>query len=121
MQKHQRNAIQWLRESVPEYTMSSHGLAALAVLEADARALWAVRVLDAWRKALHGRRVEESTHSDTCSLCELWDNEQGFGVTEFGLRVQEAHTGADPDAARIAAATALVAADPSLDPDGVRT
>lgn len=72
--------------------------------QADARALWAVRVLDAWQLARPHRGYMTSP----------------LGVTLYGTAERATYHDRDPDAARIAAATALVAADPSLDPDGVR-
>jgi hypothetical protein len=85
-------------------------------LEADARALKAVRVLDAWAGECRGYyRVrgnwEASLHavrgvpSDPSVGCQLMSEEGHEGRTFLG---------ATADAARIAAAEALLAEDPSL-------
>jgi hypothetical protein len=73
-------------------------------LEADARAIWAVRVLDArglrWQCVdYHGPYAVDPSKRYRC---------------EVGT--QAAYEAETPDAARIAAAEALVAADPSLEP-----
>lgn len=82
--------------------------------KADARGLWAVRVLDAWQAA------NPDAHAfATCYLRDLPIPARKWKCVSFSHPGM--FFGPDPDAARIAAATALVAADPSLDPDGVRT
>jgi hypothetical protein len=113
MQKHQRQAIQWLRECVPEYTMSAQGVQALAVLEADARALWAVRVLDAWAMKASGRCVELFPGGEGWIVIrKMRVNPIGKDEEVWGPACET------PDQARTAR---CVAADPNLDPDGVRT
>jgi hypothetical protein len=73
-----------------------------AKLEADARALWAVRVLDAWQVRYpdnHAFATYIAAHGDwRCGSHSYYQS--GNGKT--------------PDAARIAAAEALVAEDPTL-------
>ena len=81
-------------------------------LEADTRAIWAVRVLDAyaetapkeWQYPHEPLRNSPSPCRLSSTYCVTWLGGAAYGNTR--------------DAARIAAATALVAADPSLDPDG---
>lgn len=69
-----------------------------------ARALWAVRVLDRWRR-LPGSRAWTCHGNDSV----------GFGCTvTIPLRDDTTYRGSTEDAARIAAAEALVAADESL-------
>lgn len=71
-------------------------------IESDARALWAVRVLDRWAD------LEETRSWEVYRMRNGW---------EIELRADQAssfHQEATPDAARIAAAEALVAEDPSL-------
>lgn len=79
----------------------------LAKLEADARALWAVRVLDAWAEARDGRGQYQ--------LQKLI----GFGVTTYSVLCTgrdsldlQHDAAATPDAARLAAAEAVF---PTLD------
>lgn len=72
---------------------------------ADARALKAVRVLDAWA-AKHASPLGVNSHDIGCS-----GNGERWAVF-IGERKFE-HAGS-PDAARIAAAEALLAEDPSL-------
>ncbi len=81
-------------------------------VQADARALWAVRVLD---NEARQRGIDEGPYRPHWTG-DGWEIVAWSG--ELCDRILERH--ATPDAARIAAATALVAADPSLDPDGVR-
>ena len=73
--------------------------------EADARARWAVRVLDAWAEEHICSYIVAPTIGIQCA----WN---------VYLSPEYVYRSDTPDAARIAAATALVAADPSLDPDG---
>ncbi len=79
----------------------------IEIHDPEARALWAVRVLDA-----HARKEQ----LDSPYVPE-WVGDQ------YKLDVEDRHGpewlffAPTPDAARIAAATALVAADPTLDPD----
>jgi hypothetical protein len=73
-------------------------------LEADARALWAVRVLDAWAsKPGLCWKLECSHGSYRVTHWSAYDSEHGL----LG-------GGPTPDSARIAAAKALMAEDPSL-------
>jgi hypothetical protein len=72
-------------------------------LEADARALWAVRVLDRWAERNAERALSPEQADPVTS--DVW------AVFESGEIIA---TGATPDAARIAAAEALVAEDPTL-------
>ena len=86
-----------------------------AKLEADARALWAVRVLDAWAKEQLGRRWCVEIADEDAWRCKL------FGTS---IKAGE-HYGPTPDAARIAAAEALVAEtwkleDQTLSPESER-
>ncbi len=76
-----------------------HGL--ITGTPADARALWAVRVLDAEAIKRRGRVRSPEPEQLTPEFYAWWCN---------------GACGASPAAARIAAATALVAADPSLEP-----
>lgn len=89
--------------------------AAIARLEADARALKAVRVLDAWAKAqLIGRRCVALPYLDGGAMrwrCAPEENGCYLDTEKHW------HTADSADAARIAAAEALIAEDPSLDPD----
>ncbi len=78
----------------------------VAEIEADARALWAVRVLDAYTV-----KMPAGYSPPVAMPAELLG--QGWVV----FVEADPWFGDTPDAARIAAATALVAADPSLDPD----
>jgi hypothetical protein len=66
---------------------------------------WAVRVLDAWAERHPGDM-----------LGAIFQDQMGNTYWECPGE-DYLHTAATPDAARIAAATALVAADPTLDPD----
>jgi hypothetical protein len=106
--------------------------AELARFEADARALWAVRVLDAWAERRASRADagypehwscfpwgdlqtacgERRVRDCVCGDCESL-RIQTFRVTLSGDGGQ-IFDGPTPDAARIAAADALVAEDPSL-------
>lgn len=83
----------------------------LAKLEADARALWAVRVLDAW--------ACKHEHVKVGRNIAMWEMVRLTGPTEWAVRLYEGkwvyhHKGPTPDAARIAAADALLAEDQSL-------
>ena len=86
---------------------------AIAKLEADARALWAVRVLDRWAAESRGyHRVRGNWNASLYAV-------RGEGSCGCQLMSEEGHEGrtflgSDQDAARIAAAEALVAEDPSL-------
>ena len=75
-----------------------------SALEADARALWAVRVLDAWAAKQPGRPTSPSPNRTEHGDWWVWITAGGY------------HIGPDPDAARLAAATALY---PDL-PEAVR-
>lgn len=75
-------------------------------VKADARALWAVMVLDAWAKK-HMRRAPSP-----CFMGASWALSVPIRVPG-GSETRTFH-GGDADAARIAAAEALVAEDPSL-------
>jgi hypothetical protein len=79
----------------------------IAKLEADARALWAVRVLDRWAERSRFKRYTCSRADTAPYLC------QRFWMVGDEKRVAQ-HFAPTPDAARIAAAEALVAEDPSL-------
>ena len=72
--------------------------------KADARALWAVRVLDAWAAKQPGRPTSPSPNRTEHGDWWVWVTAGGY------------HIGPDPDAARHAAATALY---PDL-PESVR-
>lgn len=98
-----------------DYAERVNGEQRQAKAEADARALWAVRVLD--RADPTWRCVPHDTESGYLCMFTVLDRV----MPELGLRVTECFRGDSQEAARIAAAAALVAADPSLDPDGVRT
>lgn len=86
---------------------NDRGQAAFDRLEADAQAMWAVRVLDAY-----ARREQLDA-----PYVPVWVGDR------YKLDVEDRHGpewlffGDSPDAARIAAATALVTAEPLLDPD----
>lgn len=67
--------------------------------QADARALWAVRVLDALAGRSDGRSWRTTHNGQSC---------------ECMFPGHVARSGPTPDAARIAAAEALVEEDPSL-------
>lgn len=87
---------------------------------ADARALWAVRVLDAHCRKVNGYTqrlpLDTITHKvrpalnalEPAFVCQTVRASNGYVVSQPG------GGGATEDAARIAAAEALVAADPSL-------
>lgn len=79
--------------------------AALSYLEEDLRALWAVRVLDRW--AARGQ-VPFSTLPNTGTATRDRGAWESFSCERM-------YFGPTPDAARIAAAEALVAEDPTLD------
>jgi hypothetical protein len=79
---------------------------ALAQLRADARALWAVRVLDAWA-ARNPSKLAPAT-------APIAKRENVLGWTTFVLGIE--YDGASPDAARLAAAEAVF---PEL-PESVR-
>lgn len=83
--------------------------AAVAKIEADARALKAVRVLDAWAATKRGNRWQLKNYSDDVApaywVVNAYDD-------EYESECEWA--GPAPDAARIAAADALLANDPSL-------
>jgi hypothetical protein len=88
---------------------------------ADARALWAVRVLDAWASRDDERYVSFGPQYGGPSpgnlgghYCSLRRNDHR------DAELREGYFGTTPDAARLAAAEALVAADPSLAPDAQR-
>ncbi len=85
-----------------DYTEGVSGERRRAKLEADARALWAVRVLD---NEARQRGIDEGPYRPHW-VGDEWE----IVIAEKLVRF------ADPDAARIAAATAFVAADPGLDP-----
>lgn len=70
-------------------------------LRADARALWAVRVLDAWRMA-NTRRQHVERSKDEAG--RTWEVELYFER----LNSKEFHYGLTPDAARHAAALAVL-------------
>jgi hypothetical protein len=72
-------------------------------------ALWAVRVLDAWAEK-HIRRAP----SPVCLVDERWSVAVPIRVP--GGSETRAFYASTPDAARIAAAKALVAEDPTLEP-----
>jgi hypothetical protein len=72
-------------------------------------ALWAVRVLDAWAER-HIRRAP----SPVCLVDERWSVAVPIRVP--GGSETRAFYASKPDAARIAAAKALVAEDPTLEP-----
>ncbi len=76
-------------------------------LEADARALWAVRVLDRWAKGSKALewRVTDCSEQVCCTLQRTVNGGQVADTDYYGPT---------PDAARIAAAEALVAEDPTL-------
>jgi hypothetical protein len=78
-----------------------------AKLEADARALWAVRVLDAWAMRVSMRAIHVEHYGAAGAhpgwSCRLW---------LWGSRPDVHCFAAAPDAARIAAAEALVAEHP---------
>jgi hypothetical protein len=94
--------------------LGSHNIGPLlyAKLEADARALWAVRVLDAL--------LARNSRATNCAHCTLTNNPvSGLwslvvvrypNLAQRGMR----YSGPTADAARIAAAEALVVEDPSL-------
>ena len=90
-------------------------------LAVDARALWAVRVLDAWSDRNPGEL------SPTTGKRPLRPDVEESGAVhrvagEYCVWIGSAtYWGPTPDAARIAAAEALIAADPSLDPDALRS
>ncbi len=83
---------------------------------ADTKALWAVRVLDAWKKT--------RKHGPFSTPCQVIEFEADNATVYVELRCPGMRRMfedlKDFDAARIAAATALVAEDPSLDPDKPR-
>ena len=85
---------------------------ALDRAEADARALWAVRVLDAWA-ARYGARWQGGATTDPVNVCSCV-----LGATGLRLRFERerVHMAPTPDAARLAAATAVF---PEL-PEAVR-
>ncbi len=80
------------------------------MIEADARALWAVRVLDAWESKTRQSPFRTQPDSRVSPPSRGWHChapcEAGYPFCRFGLT---------PDAARLATAIALVAADPSLE------
>lgn len=79
------------------------------LVEADARALWAVRVLDRWRKQGIGKRrwtMTEAYDYDGIISAHCCHVAWGDGDKDYA--------GDSEDAARIAAAKALVAEDTSL-------
>jgi hypothetical protein len=81
----------------------------IAKLQADARALWAVRVLDRWTRyegAQTGR-----WYVVQCCVVVL----HAVSRVNPATGSERYFDGPTPDAARIAAAEALVAEDPSLD------
>ncbi len=77
-----------------------------AEYRAAQKARWAVLVLDAWA----------ARNEDDC-MAARWNYNAGTMRWECPDH-RTLHYGDTPDAARIAAATALVAADPSLEPKG---
>ena len=83
---------------------------ALLRLKADARALWAVRVLDAWAR----HNLCDPPHAER-HLDGPRDNPVRFGVEYVDKNGYHVSSRAgNEDAARIAAAEALIAEDPSL-------
>jgi hypothetical protein len=79
--------------------------------KADDRALWAVKVLDKWAKAGPGMR-------EVRTFCSV-NQRAATHLYEYGAKSAYHYsplpgTVYDPDAARIAAAEALVAEDPTL-------
>ncbi len=83
---------------------------ARAQYEADARALWAVRVLDRWAKGSKALewRVTDCSEQVCCTLQRTVNGGQVADTDYYGPT---------PDAARIAAAEALVKDDETLDPN----
>lgn len=75
--------------------------ASMAKWRADARALWAVRVLDAWADQVPGMREvrcsKTLTEGSRASVCQLFEHARG----------SKYHYGHDRDAARLAAADAI--------------
>ena len=133
----ERNPLGHLIASLPEE--ADLYKRARAQYEADARALWAVKVLDAWANKTGkawslSRSMNASEHEaffarpDNAAYYATRGGPPAhapvsWAVSEVDAREYEPlggnlGDGPAPDAARLAAATALVAADPSLDPDG---
>ena len=75
-----------------------------------ARALWAVRVLDAWALRNSGFAFKTDTAPNDCDTREPWI----CGVAMSRKHRHLARRGVSPGAARISAAEALLAADPTL-------
>lgn len=93
-------AIQELIELSPNNARRAKARSELDALEADARALWSVRVLDAWRKrgVMRRWRMTEGI-STSAPICRLSSDNNPHGSDYPGL---------DEDAARLAAALAVL-------------
>jgi hypothetical protein len=92
----------WLTqlESIGDYDVRKITRILAKQLEADARALWAVRVLDAWRRAKAERGWSmPGTQFFAQEAVRLFDSEEGPGRQVFRGRTE--------DAARLAAADAV--------------
>jgi hypothetical protein len=86
----------------------------LMLLRDEREALWAVRVLDAWAGRLPYYRSVIVYRSKRADLG--WQCTAAEGSDEDGYDHRAVERGATADAARIAAAKALVAEDPTLNP-----
>lgn len=87
----------------PEFSTTEKGAEFVAGLLDDARALWAVRVLDAWAWA-NNERWDMRAYPDD-------DGEEPHTAT-LGFDEDDYHSATTPDAARLAAAEAVF---PTLD------